>query len=289
MLPVGREPTLAAVAIEITNSASYIAPEEPSRRSAAWPPGRTESFVHAPSVHGLTRQHLIPYRGTGLSSDHGSRLRASLGARIMRLTYTRAPSAGRGVRDALRRIGAASHQGQRHPLGLGPGRWCRGGRSRVGREGSQLLLVLPLRLRRTWIGNHDAHRGIRVAERCLGRLNRPCDIHRARQAVSETGLRSRQVAAAAGVNIETLRYYESRGLLRERHNGFHTVRSNWATFGWCSGLWRNRTVMGPGLVAPGKEYAPPSEGGFYRGRAPSMVDPPRRKDVPGYPGDIIAQ
>ncbi|MFV8315115.1 MerR family transcriptional regulator [Mycobacterium paragordonae] len=30
-----------------------------------------------------------------------------------------------------------------------------------------------------------------------------------------TGLRSGQVAAAAGVNIDTLRYYERRGLLRE--------------------------------------------------------------------------
>jgi DNA-binding transcriptional MerR regulator len=33
--------------------------------------------------------------------------------------------------------------------------------------------------------------------------------------MSETGLRSGEVAAAAGVNIETLRYYERRGLLRE--------------------------------------------------------------------------
>ena len=33
--------------------------------------------------------------------------------------------------------------------------------------------------------------------------------------MSEAGLRSGQVAAAAGVNIETLRYYERRGLLRE--------------------------------------------------------------------------
>ncbi|MFA5708031.1 MAG: MerR family transcriptional regulator [Mycolicibacterium sp.] len=33
--------------------------------------------------------------------------------------------------------------------------------------------------------------------------------------MTETGLRSGQVAAAAGVNIETLRYYERRGLLRE--------------------------------------------------------------------------
>ena len=32
-----------------------------------------------------------------------------------------------------------------------------------------------------------------------------------------TGLRSGQVAAAAGVNIETLRYYERRGLLAEPH------------------------------------------------------------------------
>lgn len=33
--------------------------------------------------------------------------------------------------------------------------------------------------------------------------------------MSEAGLRSGQGAAAAGVNIETLRYYERRGLLRE--------------------------------------------------------------------------
>jgi DNA-binding transcriptional MerR regulator len=33
--------------------------------------------------------------------------------------------------------------------------------------------------------------------------------------VSEEGLRSGQVAAAAGVNVQTLRYYERRGLLEE--------------------------------------------------------------------------
>lgn len=33
--------------------------------------------------------------------------------------------------------------------------------------------------------------------------------------MSEAGLRSGELAAAAGVNIETLRYYERRGLLRE--------------------------------------------------------------------------
>jgi DNA-binding transcriptional MerR regulator len=33
--------------------------------------------------------------------------------------------------------------------------------------------------------------------------------------VSENGLRSGQVADAAGVNVQTLRYYERRGLLRE--------------------------------------------------------------------------
>ncbi|RZT07754.1 DNA-binding transcriptional MerR regulator [Mycobacterium sp. BK558] len=33
--------------------------------------------------------------------------------------------------------------------------------------------------------------------------------------MTATGLRSGQLAAAAGVNIETLRYYERRGLLRE--------------------------------------------------------------------------
>ncbi|NYH55132.1 MULTISPECIES: MerR family transcriptional regulator [Nocardiopsis] len=40
-----------------------------------------------------------------------------------------------------------------------------------------------------------------------------------------TGLRSGQVAAAAGVNIQTLRYYERRGLLAEprRSNGGHRL------------------------------------------------------------------
>ncbi|MCP3811834.1 MerR family transcriptional regulator, partial [Mycobacteriaceae bacterium Msp059] len=33
--------------------------------------------------------------------------------------------------------------------------------------------------------------------------------------MSDSGLRSGQVAAAAGVNTETLRYYERRGLLRQ--------------------------------------------------------------------------
>ncbi|MCX4632946.1 MerR family transcriptional regulator [Streptomyces sp. NBC_01443] len=40
-----------------------------------------------------------------------------------------------------------------------------------------------------------------------------------------TGLRSGQVAEAAGVNIQTLRYYERRGLLAEpeRSNGGHRL------------------------------------------------------------------
>ena len=43
--------------------------------------------------------------------------------------------------------------------------------------------------------------------------------------MNESGLRSGQVASAAGVNIETLRYYERRGLLREpmRSLGGHRV------------------------------------------------------------------
>lgn len=35
--------------------------------------------------------------------------------------------------------------------------------------------------------------------------------------MTEVGLRSSQVAAAAGVNVQTLRYYERRGLLDEPH------------------------------------------------------------------------
>jgi DNA-binding transcriptional MerR regulator len=43
--------------------------------------------------------------------------------------------------------------------------------------------------------------------------------------VTEAGLRTGQVAAAAGVNIETLRYYERRGLLAEpdRSPGGHRL------------------------------------------------------------------
>jgi hypothetical protein len=60
---------------------------------------------------------------------------------------------------------------------------------------------------------------------------------------------------------------------------------------------------GPGLVPPGKETAPPSEGGMYRGVCPSVelaysddlsvrVTQARRKrdDPPqGYPGEIVAR
>ncbi|MEV6277990.1 MerR family transcriptional regulator [Nocardia sp. NPDC051832] len=43
--------------------------------------------------------------------------------------------------------------------------------------------------------------------------------------MSDTGLRSGQLAVAAGVNVQTLRYYERRGLLREprRSLGGHRV------------------------------------------------------------------
>lgn len=49
---------------------------------------------------------------------------------------------------------------------------------------------------------------------------------------------------------------------------------------------------GPGPVPPGCEYATPADGGAYRPKAPSMVDPPRRarrSEARGNPGDIIAR
>jgi hypothetical protein len=46
---------------------------------------------------------------------------------------------------------------------------------------------------------------------------------------------------------------------------------------------------GRDLVPKGKKCAPPDQGGFYRGRAPSMVDPPNSEDVPGYPGEQVAR
>ncbi|WP_244187727.1 MerR family transcriptional regulator [Streptomyces regalis] len=46
-----------------------------------------------------------------------------------------------------------------------------------------------------------------------------------RDAAVNAGLRSGQVAEAAGVNVQTLRYYERRGLLAEpeRSNGGHRL------------------------------------------------------------------
>lgn len=60
-----------------------------------------------------------------------------------------------------------------------------------------------------------------------------------------------------------------------------------------SGTGDSEFSWGPGPVPPGKETAPPSEGGQYMGRSPDMVDPPkgryRRSGAPrGNPGDIIA-
>lgn len=50
---------------------------------------------------------------------------------------------------------------------------------------------------------------------------------------------------------------------------------------------------GPGLVPPGCERKPPSEGGMYRGRSPDMTEPRRRyrrgDPPPGYPGNLVAQ
>jgi hypothetical protein len=50
---------------------------------------------------------------------------------------------------------------------------------------------------------------------------------------------------------------------------------------------------GPGPCPPGKEHAPPSEGGVYRGRSPDMTVPRRKwkpgDRVPGYPGEQIAR
>ena len=45
-------------------------------------------------------------------------------------------------------------------------------------------------------------------------------------------------------------------------------------------------------MPPGYEYATPADGGAYRPKAPSMVDPPRRarrNEARGKPGDVIAQ
>lgn len=49
---------------------------------------------------------------------------------------------------------------------------------------------------------------------------------------------------------------------------------------------------GPGLVPPGKEHAPPRDGGMYIGRSPDMTEPRRKHrrgdPPPGYPGDMVA-
>jgi len=62
----------------------------------------------------------------------------------------------------------------------------------------------------------------------------------------------------------------------------------------CEHTGASEFSWGPGPVPPGREYAPPSEGGAYVGRSPDMVDPPkgryRRSGAPrGYAGDPVAQ
>lgn len=64
--------------------------------------------------------------------------------------------------------------------------------------------------------------------------------------------------------------------------GWYGHRPGDSEFGW-----------GPGLVPPGKEYAPPSQRGMYRPKCPDMTEPckPPRPDEPppGYPGEQVRQ
>ena len=66
----------------------------------------------------------------------------------------------------------------------------------------------------------------------------------------------------------------------------------------CNKTGASEFSWGPGPVPPGREFAPPSEGGAYVGRSPDMTDPPlkggksrryRRSGAPhDNPGDQIA-
>ncbi len=47
-------------------------------------------------------------------------------------------------------------------------------------------------------------------------------------------------------------------------------------------------MLGPWPSPKGKKCAPPDQGGFYRDWSPSMVDPPKSEDVPGYPVEEVA-
>ncbi|TMS52409.1 MerR family DNA-binding transcriptional regulator [Mycobacterium sp. DBP42] len=51
--------------------------------------------------------------------------------------------------------------------------------------------------------------------------------------MSGAGLRRGELAAAAGVNIDTLRYYERRGLLREPQRSLNATCARW---------WATRTL-----------------------------------------------
>ena len=62
----------------------------------------------------------------------------------------------------------------------------------------------------------------------------------------------------------------------------------------CENTGATEFSWGPGAVPRGKECAPPSEGGQYVGRSPSMAAPPTRGYRPsgapiGNPGDQIAR
>jgi hypothetical protein len=61
----------------------------------------------------------------------------------------------------------------------------------------------------------------------------------------------------------------------------------------CENTGASEFSWGPGPVAPGRELAPPSEGGAYVGRSPDMTEPERRyrrSGAPhGYAGDPVAR
>ena len=148
--------------------------------------------------------------GTGLpwghderTIRHGCRRRAPC---PLRSAHCGSPSS---TSCSRRRCAVSSGWPHSPAVAAGPGRRARG--PRPSRPGGWVLLGFYLHLRPGREQRAGRRRGPSHVRKHPGRARAAC----CRKDALVSGLRSSQVAAAAGVNQQTLRYYQRRGLLAE--------------------------------------------------------------------------
>ncbi|MBF6209632.1 MerR family transcriptional regulator [Nocardia puris] len=172
-------------------------------------PGTGSASNHGATT-GLDRQegtgHGLAIRAPGRGVDRRRRVHAP---------HPRTPGAARRVRHAVRHLGAPRGPGRAHAVAPRTRRRRRGDGARSRGARIRLLLVLHVPIR--GLGRADGAHGRGGARHARRRARRVGEPRGGGAGVNgpETGLRTGELAAAAGVNAQTLRYYERRGLLAE--------------------------------------------------------------------------